>query len=214
MRKIGFAVVMLMMVASMSYAVTVTPSSGLKGSCSIGPMGGVAVPVGDLSDKNKGNAGVGFNIGGTFDYFVTDAIGIGIDGAYSSSSDKDNSDIKFKTTNFGGHLEWLLPTGGKVIPYLGAGVGYYNRKVEATSGSFSSSFTKGGIGANGGVGVGYMATDKLSIVVDGRYHWTQTIKAADISPSATEDFKWANINFTVGLLWHIKSGGAMGGSKM
>jgi len=203
--------VVSMLTAGMVHAQTeMTPSSGLKGSWSIGPMGGLFVPLGDLSDKDKGNAKMGFNIGGLVDYFVTDAIGIGVDGAFSSSSNKDDSDIKFKTTNFGAHGEWLLPTGGKVIPYLGAGVGYYNHKIEASSGGTSVSTTKGGVGFNGGVGVGFLASETMSVVADLRYHYSK-INGDDIAPGA-DDVNWTYASANIALLWHVKAG--MGGSKM
>ena len=52
-------------------------------------------------------------------------------------------ELKAKTTNFGIHGNWFIPTGGKVLPYLGAGVGYYSRKpeIKVTSGGSSASFT-------------------------------------------------------------------------
>jgi opacity protein-like surface antigen len=203
--------VVSMLTAGLVQAQTeMTPSSGLKGTCSLGPMGGLFLPLGDLSDEAQGNAGLGFNVGGLFDYFVTDAFGLGADVAFSSASNKDDSDFKFKTTNFGVHGEWLLPTGGKMIPYLGAGVGYYNHKLEASSGGVSASITKGSVGFNGGVGVGYRASENMSVVGDLRYHYSK-IKGEDVGSS--EDVNWTYATVNIALLWHIKSG--MGGaSKM
>jgi len=209
---LAVAVVSMMTAAMAHAAMTMTPSSGLKGSWSIGPMGGLTVPVGDLSDKDKANAGVGWDVGGTIDYFMTDALGLGIDGTFGSMSNKDFSDVKFKTTQFGAHFEWLVPTGGKIIPYLGAGVGYYNHKVDVSGGSSDSTFTKGGVGFNGGAGLGYRASDNMSVVADIRYHYSK-INGDDIAPGA-DDFNWSYASFNIMLLWHVMPGAKTGASGM
>jgi opacity protein-like surface antigen len=205
---LAVAVVSMMTAAMANAAMTMTPSSGLKGSWSIGPMGGLTVPAGDLSDENGGNAGLGWDGGGTIDYFLTDALGLGIDGSFGSMSDKDSTDNKLKTTQFGAHFEWLVPTGGKLIPYLGAGVGYYNHKIDSPS----FTLTKGGVGFNGGAGVGYRASDNMSLVVDARYHYSK-INGDDISPGA-DDINWSYASFNVMLLWHVMPGAKAGGSGM
>ena len=202
---VAVAAISMLTAAMAQAAMTMTPSSGLKGSWSIGPMGGLTVPVGDLSKEFPGaNASIGWDGGGSLDYFLTDAIGIGIDGTYGSMSKTDTSDVKYKTTQFGAHVEWLLPTGGKLIPYLGAGVGYYNHKINDETVTPNYTLTKGGVGFNGGAGVGYMASSSVAVCLDARYHYSK-INGDDIGPGA-DDFNWSYASFNILLAWHMKPG--------
>lgn len=221
MRKtsVVLAAVAMLAVSSMASAMTMTPGTGMKGSWMIGPMGGLNVPSGDLSkdfSDNGGDQGLGFNFGGLIDYMLTDAVAIGVDAAYNQTKNKDDIpgapgvELKAKTTNFGVHGEWFIPTGGGVLPYLGAGVGYYNRKLEASGGGVSTDVSKGGIGVNGGVGLGFKLTPSMGFGVDARYHWTQKDKFVD--DPAAEDVNWSFMTFNAALLFHIPMGGGAGSS--
>lgn len=214
MRKTSavLAAVALLAVSSVAHSAEMTPNAGMKGMWFIGPMGGIAVPSGDLSDKSKGNFGSGYDIGGLVDYGVSNNLGIGIDGAYSSMKNKDDDNLKAKTTSFGGHANWFIPTGGKVLPYLGVGVGYYNRKVEGTSGGVTASVSKGGFGANGGVGVAFPFSKNLGIGIDGRYHWTTEDRFVD-DPTAPK-VKWSFMTFNVVLGWSFSPGAKSSSSGM
>lgn len=231
MRKTSVLVtaVAMLAVASMAQAMTMTPGTGMKGSWFIGPMGGLTMPVGDLSkDFNTTSStefgadqGMGFNIGGLLDYALTDQIGIGIDGAYNTTKSKDDIpdapgvSLKATTTSFGAHAEWFLPTGGKVLPYLGAGVGYYNKKFKSDGASPEIEAKKGGIGVNGGVGVALMASPSMGFGVDARYHWTPK-DSFDFGPGigTTPDVNWSFITINAVLTFRIPMGGgaASGGS--
>lgn len=207
MRKtsVVLVAVALLAVSSVVHAATMTPNAGMKGSWAIGPMGGLAVPSGDLSDKNKGNFKLGYDIGGLIDYGISENIGIGVDGSYSSMTNKDDSSIKAKTTAFGAHGEWFLPTGGKVMPYIGVGVGYYNRKVEGSSGGITASVSKGGLGVNGGVGVAFPVASNLGLGVDARYHWTTKDRFVD-DPTAPK-INWSFMTFNAVLMWRFTPSG-------
>jgi outer membrane protein W len=212
MRKtsVMLAAVAMLAVSSMASAATMTPGTGMKGSWFIGPMGAISVPTGDLSDKDKLNSKLGFDIGGLVDYALTDQIGIGVDGAFNSMVNKDDSNVKFKTTSFGVHGNWFMPTGGNIMPYLGVGVGYYNRKIEGSSGSASVSLTSGSVGANGGVGVGIMATPSIGLAVDARYHFTPS---TNFDVAGAEKINWSFMTFNAAVLFHIPMGGGAGASS-
>ena len=204
------AAIAVLCVSSMAYAKTMTPGEGVKGSWFIGPIGAVSQPLGDLSDKDKGNFGTGFDVGGLVDYMLTDQIGLGVDGAFNSSSNKDVSAFKAKTTNFGAHGEWFIPTGGKVMPYLGAGVGFYNRKLEFSSGGSNINVTNGSVGVNGGVGLGIPLAPNIGIGVDARYHWTPS---TDFDNNFSEKVNWSYATFNAAILNRVPMGGGISGMK-
>ncbi|HET7226881.1 MAG TPA: OmpW family outer membrane protein [Candidatus Eisenbacteria bacterium] len=207
MRKtsVVLVAVALLAVSSMAHAATMTPNAGMKGDWLIGPIGGLSIPSGDLSDASKGNFKLGYNIGGLIDYGMTENVGVGVDGAYHSMTNKDDSSVKAKTTNFGAHGNWYIPTGGKIMPYIGVGVGYYNRKIEGSSGGVSVSVSKGGLGVNGGVGVGFPVGNNLGIGVDGRYHWTTKDRFVD-DPTAPK-INWSFITVDAAILYRFSPGG-------
>src|SRR5262249_44300818 len=155
---------------------------------------------------NGGDQGMGWDFGGTVDYGLTGNLCVGVDGAYNASKSKDQPvagvDLKAKTTNYGVHGNWFIPTGGKVMPYIGAGVGYYNRKIEEEGSGATLSTSKGGFGANGGVGIAYPLSGNLGIGVDGRYHWTNK----DSFSSGGPKVNWSFMTFNVVLGWSFSPG--------
>lgn len=224
MRKtsVVLVAVALLAVSSMAHAATMTPNAGMKGMWFIGPMGGLSIPSGDLNkDFSSSTAttttldqGMGWDIGGVVDYGVSNNLSIGLDGAFNQSKSKDNvpsspgTDVKAKTTAFGVHGSWFLPTGGKILPYLGVGVGYYNRKIDVEGGGVSESAKKGSIGVNGGVGVAFPLSSGLGVGVDARYHWTAKDKY-DFGSSlgTTGDINWSFITINAVVGWSFSPGG-------
>ena len=205
-RKGSVLAVLLMLLA-------VPAANAAKGNWAFGVTGGGSSPMGDLSDKDKGNFGTGFSIGGAAEYFVTDALGIGVDGAYNSSSNKESSDFKAKNTEFGAHALWMFPTTGSVMPFLKAGVGIGSQKLEFRSDSLGSteaalSISKSNPEANGGVGVDFKANEQFSIGVEGIYHYgLSKFKLSEVTGDEADDFNWSHISYGARVMWHFRPAG-------
>ena len=222
--RVLWTVVALMGVSSVGHAMTMTPGTGQKGSWFVGPMIGLNVPAEDLSNTDLADQGTGFNAGGVVDYMVSDGWSLGVDGGYNSTKSKDaflflttgdTGNIRAKTTNFGVHTNWFIPTGGNLLPYLGAGIGYYSRKLEfegtGSSSGFNDSDTKGSIGINGGVGMSFILGPSIALGIDARYHWTpkDDYDFSSLGVTAT-DVKWSYSTFNAALLFHIPTSGRGG----
>lgn len=221
--KIVVPMVMMVCLASSALAQTTAPTaSPMKGHFTITGMGGLEVPTGDLSDKDKGfDQNLGWDAGGAVDYFITDQIAIGADVAYFATKNKDaivdstgadtGAEAKAKTMAFGVHAKWFMPTGGgKIMPWLGAGVGMYNRKFEITERGASLEFKDNKVGGWGGVGVDYRMTEMVALGVNGAYHFsskfedTQSIGGFDVTASSDN---WSFITFNAALTLHFPMGG-------
>jgi hypothetical protein len=179
MRKLGIVVTAIacLMMAAVTFAADKPAAGAFKGQMDIGVFGGVAVPMGQLAAKGTdteigANMKMGYGGGVFFDYFMTPEIALGLDGAYVTSTNKDDSNVKGNTMQYGIHGKYLIPTGGKFLPYLQVGAAMYNRKADYTSGgaSVSASDTKPGI--NGGVGFGYEVNESVAIGLNGMYNYT------------------------------------------
>jgi len=204
MRNLGMfpaAAACLMIAAFAARAATPTPAEDMKGTAGISVGGGLTVPTGKLADKNEANMGAGWLVNGGLDYFVTKDIGIGVDGSYTTMANKDDSDLKAKTAQFGVHGRYLVPSGGPLVPYLQLGLGMYNRKIEYrfSGTSFSVSDTKAGL--NGGVGVGYKVNDWIGLGVSGAYHFTFGKLEAE-GEEIMQD--WNYVAFAAGIDFNIK----------
>ena len=227
--KIMVPMLMLLCFASAASAATMaSTASPMKGKFTIQGFGGLLVPSGDLSNKDKGDQGLGWDAGGAVDYFVTDQIAIGADIGYGATKNKDNipdstgansgAELKAKTLMFGAHAKWFLPTGGgKIMPWLGAGAGMYNRKLELTESGASLEFKDNKVGGWGGVGVDYMMSDMVCLGVNGAYHFsgkfedTQTIGGFDVTAKSDN---WSYMTFNAALTLHFPmAGGASSTTK-
>ncbi len=195
------AVAWLTITALAAQAATATPAPDMKRAVSINVGGGLSVPTGTLADQSEANMGSGWLVNGGLDYFITKDIGIGVDGAYTAMSNKDDSDLKAKTAQYGVHGRYLVPSGGPLVPYLQVGVGMYSRKIEyKPSGvAFAVSDTKAGV--NGGVGVGYKLNGLIGIGVSGAYHFTFGKMEVDGAELMKD---WNYVTFAAGIDLSIK----------
>lgn len=134
----------------------------------------------------SGNTGIGFNsintktkvAGESFDgtkvstfsvtpsvgYFVIDKLAVGIDLGFTSITTKDDGD-KTTLSNFS-----VMPTAtyyfansSKLVPFLGAGIGYASNKTKETYTGGSDEYTADGLAWKIKGGVTYMATQSLGI---------------------------------------------------
>jgi outer membrane protein W len=203
MRKLGIVVTAIacLMLAAQVFAATAPAAGAFKGQMDVGAFGGVAVPMGKLADKSTetelgGNMKMGYGGGVFFDYFMTPEIALGLDGSYVTSTNKDDSNVKGNTMQYGIHGKYLIPTGGKFLPYLQVGAAMYNRKADYTSGgaSVSASDTKPGI--NGGVGFGYKVNESVAVGLNGMYHYTIGKFEPEIEGTKVELLKdWNYVGF-------------------
>jgi opacity protein-like surface antigen len=69
--------VMFLWVATFLFSFSTVSASNLRGKLALTGSGGLAIPVGDFADENKGAAKSGFALGGSAEFFVTDYLSIG-----------------------------------------------------------------------------------------------------------------------------------------
>jgi len=208
MRKFGVilaAVASLMLMAFAAQAATATPAVDMKGSIGFGVGGGLVMPVGTLAasaDDDGFDMKKGFDVAGQLDYFLTKDFAIGADASFGQMTNKKVSGLKVKTTQFGIHGRYLIPSSGPVVPYLQIGAGMYNRKLEFKPKGFAAfaiSDTKPGV--NGGVGLGYKVGDRVSLDVAGTYHFSIG-KMEEGGEEVSKD--WSYVAFNAGLTFQIK----------
>lgn len=217
--KIVFPALLLMCSASLASAATMdSGSSEMKGHFTLSGVGGITVPSGKLSadyTDDGADMGMGWDAGAALDWYLTNQVALGADATFGSMKAKDDPgpgvELKAKTTQFGVHGKWLVPTGGKVTPWLGAGIAMYNRKLEASGGgaTFDVSDTKPG--ANFGVGVDYMMSNMVGLGVNGMYDLTFGEMKKDVDGDGIEDKildNWNYIRFNVALTFHFAGAGA------
>ena len=161
-----------------SLCLMAVPAFAGQGDMAFGVIGGMTMPMGCLADEDEANMKSGLNLGGSFDYFVTKDLALGLDASYGMMTSEDDEDVKGKTLQFGVHGKYMVPTGGQFVPYLSAGLGMYNRKVDFSDevadflGLDESSFSDNVFGMNFGVGAEYKVTPTVGIGVNGAYHYT------------------------------------------
>lgn len=134
----------------------------------------------------SGNTGLGFNSidtntkveGQTYDgakvstfsvtpsvgYFVIDKLAVGIDLGFTNLTTKEDGD-KTTISSFS-----VMPTAtyyfansSKLVPFLGAGIGYASNKTKETFAGTSTEYTADGLAWKVKGGVTYMATQSLGI---------------------------------------------------
>ena len=134
------AAIALMLVAPQAHA------HAAKGDVNLSVGGGVCIPVSDYKDVVK----LGFLGGLDVDYFVTEAVAIGVDGMFAKNSFKDDAKTALGATDAsstfmsgGAHIKYTFPMAAesKIMPYVIGGGGIYHDKVkiEADTDSTGSS---------------------------------------------------------------------------
>jgi len=134
----------------------------------------------------SGNTGMGFNsvdtktkVGGqsydgpkvsTFSitpsagYFVIDKLAVGIDLGFTSITTKEDGD-KTTISSFSAMptATYYFANSSKLVPFLGAGIGYASNKTKETYSGSSDEYTADGLAWKVKGGVTYMATQSLGI---------------------------------------------------
>ena len=133
-----------------------------------GVSGGLSIPTGDFGDGFKS----GYDIAAFLGFHpAVSPVGIRVEGMYDRFDQKGTNALGVHTNIFAGTGNIILggtATTGSIRPYVIAGVGFYNLKVDATNASGASSETKFGI--NGGAGV-ELPLSGISAFLEGRYHY-------------------------------------------
>jgi hypothetical protein len=170
MRTLRFVALALAASAALSVTVAAAQVRGLVGA-------GLGVPVGDFasSDGRNAEAGGGTVMAGAEWLPAGRHLGVRVDGAWNrfctASCDAAGANLdvhyRFLNANLNGVLE--LPVGGTaLLPYLTAGIGVYDYKLEgddAPAGLGSQT----DVGANAGLGARYRIS-RVMLFVEGRFH--------------------------------------------
>lgn len=140
---------------------------------------GLSVPVGDFADAGGGDAEAG---GGTalagIEWIPSGkSFGLRVDGAYNrfctSACDQAGGDLdvryRFLNANLNGILEFPMAAGANLRPYLLAGLGIYNYKLEGDDVPAAAGDSESDFGVNGGLGINY-AFGRVGLFAEGRFH--------------------------------------------
>ena len=141
--------IVLFLVGIMLVAFSTASALDLKGKFAVSGNGGLAIPIGDLADCEKGAAKMGFGLYGTAEYFITQNVGVGgFFGYWSFGTDNDamkevmnrdmgimpdELDIKQTGMTFGAFGKYLFDVHEKVAPYVKVGVGMGKPKFSGTA---------------------------------------------------------------------------------
>jgi len=203
---------MSLLVAALALMVLVPQAQAARGDWKISLLGGIAVPIGDFSQKIlEGGLGarMGFTAGPSIDYMVTDQVAVGVDGYYArngmNTEERDllrsidpTFDLKF--TQFGGaaHVKYFFPLEESPMDvYVVGGAGFTNFKVEATALGFSGSESENKFSGFGGVGLGFQVGNAVSIGVQ-----------SDINYVSLTGGSAPSFGVKAGLMFAIPAGGA------
>ena len=140
---------------------------------------GLSVPVGEFADESGTGAQTG---GGTALACVEwlpegGSFGLRLDGAYNrfctAACDQEGGDLdvrfRFLNANLSGIAELPLGREQNLRPYVLAGVGLYNYRLEGDDVPAGLDGSETDFGVNGGVGLTY-ALGRLGLFAEGRLH--------------------------------------------
>ena len=140
---------------------------------------GIGIPVGDFADEPGpgAEAGGGTALAGVEWLPQGRSFGLRVDGAWNrfctAACDEGAGDLdvrfRFLNANVNGLVE--MPVGGNpdFRPYLLAGVGVYNYKLEGDDVPAGLDESETDFGVNGGLGLNY-ALGRVGLFAEGRFH--------------------------------------------
>jgi len=204
MRKLGIVVTAIacLMMAAVAFSADAPAAGAAKGQMEIGLFGGMVMPMGKLAAEYVDDGALmkmGFGGGLAFDYFVMPELAIGVDGSYATMANKDESAVKANTFQYGLHGKYVIPTGGKVVPYLQVGAAMYKQTLKGDIVSIDANK----FGFNGGVGAGYKVNESVAIGANGFYHFAGKFEP-EIDGTKVEMLKdWSYITFNAAVTFTI-----------
>jgi opacity protein-like surface antigen len=143
---------------------------------------GLSVPTGDYTDE----ASVGFLAGLTGTYMLNGSLGIGGDVRLLTPSVADDFeeamaasagssvDASLHAIQVTPHVQFVIPTGGKVRPYLQGGLGLYNLGSKVKGGSLDTDHSETRFGFHVGVGARVLVTRAFAWSAELAYHSIRT----------------------------------------
>jgi opacity protein-like surface antigen len=149
--------------------------------------GGVIIPSGDYADGVK----QGFR-GGVFgDYWMTGAVGLGVDLNYNQNKAKDlgpGESGKASIIQASVHAKWMPEMKDSPLsPFGQVGVGLYSTKFEFTDASGTSDTTLNKVGFNVGAGVNYKLNPQFSLGLGGDFHMVPSaLEVVDVTTGKSE----------------------------
>jgi opacity protein-like surface antigen len=153
---------------------------------------GIAMPVDDYEDHVRG----GFIGGVDFDYVVTERLAIGVNVSFVSNAAADEREAMLATEAGAPVHETLtmlpvsvhcklLSTMNGLSPYVVLGLGVYSftEKLQTTSPASTTQESQSKFGARAGLGLTYRINEKVSVGIEGAYHYVDTKL---VSPAGNE----------------------------
>lgn len=134
---------------------------GVQGQTLLRLHGGFSSPTGDFGDGFDGGLGFGANIAHGISRSVLFSAGVGYHGFDGDGFAGDATVIPF-TFN----LDTFLPSSGRVHPWVGGGIGFYNVEIDSGPifvpffGVISGSVSETNFGINFGAGFGTRAGER------------------------------------------------------
>jgi len=171
----------------------------------IGLTGGMGLPMGDMSNKDKSSLGSGFGGGLTGRYFLNDNMAVGVNLSFFSFTVNDvPSGITASYSNLpitAAFDYYFMDEGFK--PYAGLEAGFINASYKTSGGGAEVSFSKGGLLVAPVVGFAYGINDNIDLMLNAKYMFGMTSGKQDVSVSGTTvnvetyDATFLNINLGV-----------------
>lgn len=181
-----------LLIGALALMLAATQAQAATGDWTLGLNGGTSIPLSDFKDVAK----VGFLGGVSIGYSVTDNVTVGADGSFLSNSGSDllndgltavatliegtPTTVTGKTTMIqgGAHLKYMFPMAAEsaVSPYVVLGAGVYNVKLktESANPTYAGDTSESKFGGRGGLGINYMASEKVGIGLEGAFHVINT----------------------------------------
>jgi outer membrane protein W len=143
-----------------------------NGGWMIDARGGVGLPMGDFGNSFKS----GMLIGVEASKMMSTNLAIGVDGNYMKNNGDEaifgtGTDVSAKFMHYGVHGKYMLGSAGsKMMPYMVAGAGLYNSKLDNAGPSTSST----DFGLRAGLGMNLMMGPKWGLGFQADYNDVMT----------------------------------------
>ncbi|WP_052378581.1 OmpA family protein [Polycyclovorans algicola] len=149
---------------------------------------GQSQPIGVIFDGGFGiNTAIGYQFIGGLRPEITLGLSTNdfnvITGSAELADQRNNVGGKLEATRVGANLWFDIPVGERVLPYLGAGLGFQSAKTTFDS---TGSDTDTGNFFQAGAGLGYLLNPRTVISLDYRYLVSSDIESSSFIPATTE----------------------------
>jgi len=163
-----------------------TPALAARGDTWWGGALGVDMPFGDFAD----DATIGYNIGATGDYMMSDVLAVGGEISYHTFGGNDDLekrltaqfgtpiDLRIRMTPFIVHAKYLLPSQTKIAPFIKGGLGIYNVRSSTQGGLIDENHSETVFGFLLGGGVNFKTGTNFVWGGELMYHYIGTEGAA------------------------------------